>query len=217
MTLAELRTRTRNFLLYDLDSFYGASPSDADLDESINWAIRSLGRRLFLYDPKIAFTVTGTGTYDIESSSFSRTCLFVDKVIINGTILRDFYNRFGLYTLDQLDARYPSWRTTTGTPTAAALSSQLLFLYPAPTAPISGCFVSAQYLPASLSSSGQTPDIPLELHEAIAFLAAFNQALPTATEQEQYERLKAYKSETFELIDQVRSRQFASHRRESSK
>lgn len=214
MTLAQLRTLTSYFISYDNDAYLGESPSNSDLDTVVNWAIRSIARRLYLFEPMIALTTSaGVSRYDIgDTTYFERRMLDIHRVVVGGTILRDNRSQFGLYpSLNAFEARYPTWRTASnGTPTGAVLAGQnLTFDCPA-SGVLANTFVSGQFMPNDLSADGQTPLLPVELHELVAYLAATKLALPTATEEEQWGRLRAFKTEAVDGLPELYIRQYQS-------
>lgn len=214
MILSELRTLTSNFIAYDNDAYVGESPSNSDINSVINWAIRSIARRLYLFEPRITLTTSaGIGRYDISDTTyFERKLLDVHRVIVSGTILRDNRSQFGLYpSIDSFDARFPTWRTASnGTPTGAVLTGQVLTFDCPASGALSNTFVSGRFIPNDLTADGQSPLIPTELHELIAYLAAMKFTLPTATEEEQWLRLRTFRQEAVDLLPELYVRQYTS-------
>lgn len=214
MILSELRTLTTDFISYDNDSYKGEATSSSEVNAVVNWAIRSIARRLYLFEPRITLTTaTGIGRYDISDTNyFERRMLDIHRVTVGGVILRDNRDRFGLYpSLDWLDAKFPSWRTASnGTPTAAVLTGQVLTFNCPASGVLSNTFVSGRFVPNDLTADGQTPLLPTELHELVCYLAAVKFTLPTATEEEQWGRLRAFKAEAVDLLPELYVRQYMS-------
>jgi len=95
-----------------------------------------------------------------------------------------------------------------GTPgTAVEYSESKLLLYPKPSSSFSNSYIAGQYLAADLSASSLSaePDLPDDLHIAIGYVAAVCAAEPTAANQEQLFRLKAYNEKYVKLMDEIRS------------
>lgn len=201
MTLTELRTRVTDLLKFDLDNFgtvAAGTVSDAYLDAQLNWALRLLAKKLFLYDASITFTLTtNQSSYDlrnVSTSAFSRKVLWVHYVIIGGEVLRDVQQTEpGLWTMPQLEKRFTTWRTdSAGTILRALQTDRALIVHPKPSATGSNNFVAGRYTPVALSSAGDIPDIPEELHEILATLAAVKAAEPQVSEQEGWTRLQRF-------------------------
>lgn len=203
------------FSIY-LDNYDGTSATASQKTAQINWAIRELGRRMHLYDPRIVFTLTSPiastngAMFNLRDTAgtVSRKVWKVLGVVIDNNTLRSYAGTQGLWALDQLNRVNPAWRTEpTGTPTRAVqLSRTRLLLSPPPSGAFSNNFIAGYYIPASLVNStddGVEPDIPEELHECLAYFAAQKVAMPTATEQEQWTRLGAYKAEWEEMVNEI--------------
>lgn len=202
-TLADLRTLLTEFMVLDLDNSKGESPSSANQTEQLNWAYRGLCRRASLFDPSITFTLTASTTlYDIRNLSVVSKKVITPKwVYINNVPLRTYDNQArGLWTLQELERNNPAWRTvTTGTPYCAISQNyNYLRLYPAPTSGIvaaGGNYIAGTYLPIDMAADGDVPDLPEEFHELIAYAAAIKASLPVVTEDEMWNRIKAYDAE----------------------
>lgn len=208
-----LDLRTRN-LAFDLDSAYGESETLQQQVDSVNWAIRAISARIFQYDPKITLTLTaGMADYNLRDTAVvSRKIIRPFSVCINGSMLWDASrNDYGMWTLAELERRNPSWRTDTSSiPTKAVYyGGNRLLLHPTPTADVVSAgnnFISGQYLAANLTTSdgSNSPDIPEELHEAIAYYAAAHSALPNLSENEAWQRVSAYNAEWQSSADTIR-------------
>lgn len=219
MTLVQLRTRVSQLLAFDLDNFASdasGTVADADLTIQINWALRLLSKKLFLYDPSITLTLgAGTQTYDLRNtstSSFSRIVLWVHYVIIGGVSLLDYHGTEpGTWTMPQLQKRHDAWRTdSSGTVLRAVQADRALILHPKPSATGSNNFVAGRYMPAALSGDSDVPDIPLELHEILATLAAVKASEPNVSEGEGWERLKRYDAAMVDQIVNAAAQSYAS-------
>jgi hypothetical protein len=198
MTTAQLITRVGQYLAYDLDSFYGASPTDAQVVATLNEALREIAKAAFLVEPSIALTmVDGTSTYSLRSTStVAKKVDQVLRVAINHYPLKTYDGkRRGLWTFTDLEEYAPNWRDAdNGTPRAAVQMGDKLILYPPPTATVvsdGNNYVTGTKLPADLSenATSASPDIPEELHEPLAKLAAAKSADPNATEGHQDARI----------------------------
>lgn len=204
-TLADLRTLMTEFMVLDLDNSKGESPSSANQNEQLNWAYRSLCRRAFLFDPSITFTLTAsTSLYnirDITTPIVSKKVIYPKWVYINNVPLRAYNNEVrGLWTLQELERDNPMWRSVaSGTPYCAVLHRyNSLRLYPAPTSGVvsaGGNYIAGTYLPVDMSGDSDVPDLPEEFHELIAFSASIKASLPVVTEEEMWNRIKAYDGE----------------------
>ena len=116
----------------------------------------------------------------------------------------------GMWSYKEIERYDPSYRAAaSGQPVAAAQFGNNLVLYPAPTSTVasgSGNYLVAEYLPVALTASdlSNSPDLPVELHEAAAYLAAIKIAAPQITEAESYQRLNLYNSFINESIQEVK-------------
>lgn len=199
MTLTDLRTRLTDLLKFDLDNFGatadGTPVSNTYLDAQLNWALRLLSKKLFLYDPLITLTLTGSqNTYDLRGSALSRDVIWVHYVTIGGEVLRDVQQTEpGMWTMTQLVKRFPTYTSTSaGTVLRAVQADRSLILHPAPSGTGSNNSVAGRYMAAALSSGSDVPDIPEELHEIIATLAAIKASEPQVSESEGWNRLARF-------------------------
>lgn len=197
-------------MVLDLDNSKGESPTDGNKNEQLNWAYRLICRRVSLFDPAIVLTLTAsTPLVDIRDvTEVSKKVIDVKGVYINNNPLMkaDGMTR-GLWTLQELEKDYPGWRSAPdGTPRVAIQQNyNVLRLWPAPTAAIVSAgnnYVAGTYLPPDMSNDADVPDLPEELHEVIAYSAAVKASLPVVTEQEMWNRIKAYSAESVALIDE---------------
>lgn len=213
MTLTELRTMQTAFLALDLDNFAGESPSSSDQNVQINWAYRRIARKCHLVHPKITFTLTAdTALYGLSDTAVwgtLRRMVNISHVTINGVMLRACDQRqYGLWTPREFIDRYPTWQTaSSGTPTKAVQYGQNLLLHVPPTAAVVSAgnnYVAGQYIPPDLDGVTYiTPDLPEEIHPAIAYLAAIHAASPQASEPEMWTRLQAYGQAWTEMVDDI--------------
>jgi hypothetical protein len=213
MIHSELRTLTRALLAYDLDAYdIDFQSSDAKVTAVLNWALRSISIRLNLYAPSVVFTpVNGSASYPLRGTAFARRLLEVHQVIVNGEPLRDYTGRLVPMGFFEFQTHYPLWRSqTSGKPLATAVDGDtLVFDKPFNSATISAGsnFISGRILAPDLVSAGDIPEIPIEAHESIAYLAAVKAATPNATEQEGWTRLEAFSKAQSELINELAQRQ----------
>lgn len=228
MTLSTIRTLVTDFGIY-LDNYRGDSPTAAELTAQTNWGIRVFARKLNLFDPRIAFTLNpvtssnsakfyirdtvglAAGPYTATTPATPVVAKRVIKpygVYISGKPLYDWNGNVGLWSLSQLENDVPSWRTeNAGTATKAVyVGNGMLLLSAPPSAVGSNNFISGTYIPTDLINStddANSPDLPDELHEALAYFVAQHAGMPTATEQEQWSKLAAYKGEWMDLVNEI--------------
>jgi len=120
--------------------------------------------------------------------------------------------QISIYIPITLVAGQGSYNLNAGSAISSTNASQVgnnLLLYPAPSSNVSsgsGNYLVAEYLPANLTISdlSNSPDLPVELHEAVAYLAAIKIAAPQITEAESYQRLQLYNSFINESIQEVK-------------
>lgn len=204
-TLSELRTLMTEFMVLDLDNSKGESPSSANQNEQLNWAYRTLCSRASLFDPTITFTlVADQALYDIRDITtpvVSKKVIRPFRIYINNIPLRTADKcRPGLWTLEELEDGYSTWRSAgSGTPYAAILENYNdLRLHPKPSSTVvsgGNNYIAGIYMPADMSGDGAVPDLPEEFHELIAYMAAIKASLPIVTEDEMWNRIKAYDAE----------------------
>lgn len=201
MNLSDTRTRVTELLAFDLDNFKAdanGTVTNASLNAQINWAQRLLSKKLFLYDPSITLTLANNQqSYDlrnVSTSSFSRKVLWVHYVIIGGVTLKDNQGTEpGLFSMEEFQKNVDGWRTAAnGTPTAAMQADRYLYLYPKPNGSGSNNYVAGRYMAADLANDSDIPDIPEELHDILAALAAVRAAEPSVSEQEGWARIQRY-------------------------
>lgn len=212
MTTAQLITRVGQYLAYDLDAYAGASPTDAQYVAVLNEAMREIAKAAFLVEPSIALTLTaGTATYSLRSTSvLAKKVDQVLRVTINQYPLKTCDGkRRGVWTFTDLEEYAPNWREAdNGTPRAAVQMGDKLILYPPPTSTVvteGGNYVTGTKLPADLSESttSASPDIPEELHEPLAKLAAAKAADPNATEGHQDARIARLYQQAMQAANEV--------------
>jgi hypothetical protein len=191
-TLSELRTQLVQHLQTDADNFAGSAPLDADLNKQINYAVRSIGRALFMVKTGVPLTtVIGTFKYDLKTISPRPVrVIFVER---NGVPFKDYESRPGLYSFKEMSGDYPGFQTgaVSGTPVAATQQDLTLILAPKPTA-VENLTMTAQVIPADLVAGDDVPDLPLWLHECIVYVAAVYAAEPVSTDENALARLARF-------------------------
>jgi hypothetical protein len=209
VTVADLIAEVRALCAYDLDLYHtvaggGVPATDDQIVLSLNKAQQRIGLIAKCYSPVIALTLSSStfGIYDLRDPTIAANPVIdVEDVIINGVMLRNrAVTSYGPWSVTELEQDYPGWRTdAVGTPTKFALLREAqIVLHPNPdpaTIANNGQhFVKGTYLPADFSASNQTavPDLPLELHEWIAKLAAAIEAGPVVTEQSQMVKVQSW-------------------------
>ena len=228
MILSEIRTMITGFGVY-LDHWAADAPTATQLTASVNWSIRLFARKLHLFDPRITFNLNplantngaqfqirdtvgaAAGIYTVVTPATAVVSKRVIKpyaVYIGGTPLKDYQGEVGLWSMSQLNQENPSWPTenTGSVKIAVYLGNGRLLLSQPPSAAGSNNFISGEYIPNDLvvtTDDANPPDLPEELHEALAFCAAARVALPTATEQEQWARIGAYNKEWEQIANEI--------------
>jgi hypothetical protein len=222
MTTAEIIVYIKDNYAYDNDlaNHLGTTPTDAQLVPYINWAVRLIARRIKQLSINLPITlVAGQNTYSLNgiSPATSSQVTRIHRCYINNYPLKKANRQNpGLWSFDEIERFNPSYKSAdNGTPVGAAQVGNSLVLYPAPDAStVSGGnnFLVAEYLPDDLSTTDltQSPDLPLELHEAIAYLAANRVAIPQITEAESLARMQLYNQLAYEAIDYVKKQNEAS-------
>jgi len=209
MTRATLRTLQTAFMSVDLDNFYGESPTTANQNEQLNWAYARIARRCKLVDPKITFTPTADlAKYSLFGSHYGGVKLTkVYHVMINGTMLYARNGERGLWSYNELIKDYPTWQiASSGTPTKAVQLGQFLLLHAPPNAAVVSAaqnFICAEYIPAEMDDDADTPDLPEDLHPAIAYLAAVYAATPVASEASMWTRVQAFSAAWVDMVDGI--------------
>mgnify|MGYP000872198161 CR=1 FL=1 len=176
------------------------SSSDANNVSYLNRAYDRIARYIRYFDPKIAWTLTAsTKEYAMSSTTiFSKRVIKPYNVYLNSQEIR-------LYSLKEFTDRYTDyrWNDTAGTPTVAYWHGGTLGLHVKPDSSAAAytCYVSGECLPVPLSASSMSsvPDIPADLHESIAYLAAIYSSESTASDEVALLKLKTYSSQA--LID----------------
>lgn len=219
MTLATIRAMVTNFTTdFHLDNYVAASPSSAELTAQVNWAIRLFSKRTFCnFDPEITFTLTAsTSLYDCRDVSapavVSRKILLPLFVTINGAVLRSPSGRFGgLWSFSQLTRSNPGFQTEdSGTPTRAIwLPNNKMLLSVPPDADVVTAgenYIAGAYLAADMADGADdanSPDVPEEYHEVLAYMASVKAGSPRATEAEAWNSIANYDQEAWREIREM--------------
>lgn len=213
MTLSDLRTAVRQNEAFDLSSRFGTNPTNDNYRSVINHALRITSRKLHLFDPMVTLTLTAEqAAYDIRDLDVvSKRVVKPLRVIINGNqLFAANHVVYGLWSFDELERLRQSWRTdTSATPTKAAWSgsgTSKIYLHPKPNSTVvadANNYIAGFILAPDLAADDDVPQIPEELHEMVAYLAAFHGSLPNASEQEGWQRLSAYKSEWTSMVEEI--------------
>lgn len=199
MTLAELKTRLNQHLAADLDNYAGDTPSDDELEGQINFAIRAIGRAIFMVKPVLVTVASGTSIVELDRQATPIVQVF--RVTVDGLYLMDYRDKPGLMNFAEMEAEAEGWQlaTKTGIPSRAIQLDRRLYLWPKPTSE-EAIVLTAQVLPQALVLDTDVPDLPLWVHEAIVTVAATYAADPHATEEEGLARLGRFDKRTMEMI-----------------
>jgi hypothetical protein len=208
MTTAELITRVRSLVGYDLDVFFSGSGTDAEVVTVLNDSLREIASMVGIYSDVNLTTTAGTNVYAFENSAFSRTPIRIDAVYVDGNPLIDETGRIGIYPYGVFNNVYRDWRSATqGTISRASVLNDSLILYLTPNA-TKTLVVSCQHypLPLDAATGSASPELPLDLHAALAAEAAYRIAMPTAIEAQQINRLALMRADADTAIKRARRR-----------
>lgn len=218
MTLQELRSLLSSFNNYDLDNYLGGSPTAAGLNGQINRALRTVSKECFLFDPKVTFTLaTGKLRYsldDLKTPVVSKRVVRVHQVTVNKNKLWNAdQDAYGVWGWQEFLHRHPKWESdANGTPTKAVVfGSREIILHLPPTATVvsdGNNFISGQVLANDLVQDTDDPSdqgIPVEVHEAIAYLAAVYSSEPNVTEQEGWARVGRFDSQWSKMARSIKN------------
>lgn len=196
MTYLQLKDSLTIHLEADLDQPF------ADPGEAVNYAVRLVGRRMFLVR-------TATVTVAINEAKVALDGA-VPRIVeafyvteAGGTHLKDALGHRGLMSLAEFEAEYPDWASggTAAVPVAAMQLDKWLHVYPKVVA-ANQLKVTGHALPANLVADGDVPDIPVWCHESLVHAAAVYAANIHATEEEGFARLQRYDAQVAALIDE---------------
>lgn len=216
MVLSELRTLQTSFLDYDLDNFDGEEPTSVQQNAQINRALRTIGKELFIVDPKVGFSPK----YNVDIYSLDKIGTVTKRVVrpfyvtINGNKLWNADETdYGMWGFQRFVQDFPTWESaSTGTTSKAVIyGSRGLILHLRPSVEIEAStsnFIAGQVVPNDLVHDNDDPSdqgVPREIHEAIAYLAAVYAAMPNVTEQEGWARLQAFNKAWMEDVKIVRN------------
>lgn len=149
------------------------------------------------YNPKVELTLTiGTDKYSLRDTTIVSERVFdVKFVTINDVMLCRRDGKYGLWSFDDFERDYPSWKIASdSTPTVACQLGTDLWLYPPPaSAYASANFISGFTLPDVLTSADETSQLPVpeEDHPAIIRLAAAFGSLPAVSAESAWQRMAA--------------------------
>lgn len=205
MTFEALQTYYATLLDANLDNSEGTAT--ATIKAQLNRAYKLVAKRCKYYDPAVTLVLTATEeTYNLRSLTV------VGKEIVKPYIVYMDHNplwtagrvRPGLWSMDEFYRYKPRYRDqTTNVPDepvrAVEMPSNRIILDPAPSAAwiatlsdnVGGaCYIAAECLPADLVNTTDVPDLPTEIHPAIAQVAAVAAATPVAMEGEVWQILQ---------------------------
>ena len=208
VTTAELITRVRNLIGYDLDAYFSSGGTDAEIVQVLNESLREIGAMIGIYSDVTLTTTAGTMVYSFDSSAFSRRPIKIDAVYVANVPLMDQTGRIGIYPYELFNTVFRDWRTAAqGTISRASVvnDSLVLYLTPASTQTLT---ISCQHLalPLDAATGSAVPEIPVDLHDALAKETAYQVAMPTAIESQQMARLAAMRADATATISRVRNR-----------
>lgn len=218
MTASELIARIRKIQGYQLDSYLGSDASDADILAVLNETTQDVGRFLALRDPKISFTpIVGENIYLVDSPAFGRRLSTVSYVIVNNLELMTYGGgNGGVWNIDEAEDYYPQWRTATnGVPGFVAFDGErLIFSCPFSAASVTAgnCWVSGEVMPRIMEGDLDqvSPDLPFDVHSALADLTIVALSQGTCTERSQFDTVALLEARANAKIAAVKRRISAS-------
>lgn len=210
MLTSALITMVKQHLLYDLDNYAGQTPTDLAIVGQLNWAQRAVARKIEPYDPLIGLTLTPSQLQHNlrDLAVVTKKVVRPELVMINGvTLLTRDQKDYGLWSMNELRSSCSTWFSdAAGTPTKAVFYDTKLILHPKPTSAFANSYIAGVYFPADLTDpavTDATPDLPEEIHEALALMAALYAADPNVSEAEGLSRLGRYSQRAHDAIRQV--------------
>lgn len=218
MTAAQLIQQIRQVTSYNLDSYLGADASDDDILAVLNETTQDVGRFMALRDPKVSFTpIEGENIYSVESPAFGRRLSTVSYVIVNNLELMSYAGTpGGVWNIDEAEDYYPQWRTATnGVPGFVAFDGErLIFSCPFSAASVTAgnCWVSGEVMPRLMSGDLDqvSPDLPFDVHSALADLTIVSLTSGTCTERSQFDTVAMLEARANAKIAAVKRRISAS-------
>jgi hypothetical protein len=218
MIQSELIDLMDDFLSYDLDNVKrrdGHTPTDEEKVAQLNYGVRSVSRFIKQFDPSITMTPVADQNYldlrDVDTPAVSKKVIEARFVVINGTVLRRPDRSRGLYKYQEAERYFSNWRAeSSGTPRGAwQIGDKLYFNCPVSSTVVSTAsnYIGGKYLAADMVYGADVaPDIPEELHEAVAYCGAIFASLPTVGETTAMNRVMAYRAEWQEAAKEIRRR-----------
>ena len=218
MILTELIVLMDDFLSYDLDNVKqreGHTVTNEEKTAQLNYGVRSVSRFIKQFDPSITMTPVADQNYvdlrDVDTPAVSRKVIEASFAVVNGTVLRRPDGSRGLYKYQEAERLFTDWRgADSGTPSGAwQIGDKLYFNCPVSSTVVSAAenYIGGKYLAADMVwGADVAPDIPEELHEAVAYCAAVFVAQPTVGESTAMNRTLAYRQEWQEAAKEVRRR-----------
>jgi hypothetical protein len=139
MTLTDILTQVRDNYIYDNDiaDNLGANPTDAQLVPYVNWAIRSIARKIKQINVYIPITLTANqSTYNLNagvgiSTTVASQVTRLHRVYINNNVILKPNGRTpGMWSYNEIERWNPSYRSqASGQPIAAAqFGNNLLYI-----------------------------------------------------------------------------------------
>lgn len=209
MNVGQIESLVDELVALDLNTTVDPSAVgyDARRTEMIDWAVRLLSTSVYLYGDVTLSIANNDREFNLDDTAkFGRAMLTIDRVRLGTTTwLRDATRRIGLFSVDQFNIAYPTHRTAAaGVPVAGCVAYNRLILDKPcnNTIATDDGFVIGRYVAAlDTSDTNDVPtDLPVHLHECIAYLAAIKFTMPNADESDQWNRLKVYSQEASAMM-----------------
>jgi len=209
MTAQEILDSYKQIRSYALSGVLGRGASDEVLIDWLNKAQRWIAIECEWPNPAIALTLAdGTKSYPLSGTG----CLRARSVIVNGSELYNYSgSEPGFYSLEEWELCFPGWRDNvqTGTPSAAMVISNTLYLCPAPDA---ACVATGKnYLngiseptPLDVNNLSAECDYPDDLAMAIPYIAIVKECEDTMETPSEEKRLIRKADEAARIIQHYR-------------
>lgn len=166
----------------------------------LNRAIERIAKHIRYFDPSIVWTLeAGKGSYKLASlSHFSKRVRIPYRVYVDGKQLR-------LYGLREMLDGYGHIPSDQSVPSIAYWGSGQIGLHPIPDQ-VYPAQVAAECLPDRVTPANLDDEceLPVDLHEAVAYLAATLAGQPTASDDVALQKLREYSEQA--VIDMQRAR-----------
>lgn len=207
MNQLELRTLFEQATDYNLDNRAGPDPTPAQVTAQLNEAIAEMS---LLIRPLAHFVVSYTaGEPTVDLAAQDPKALIVHRLGVNNNPLLNHRDQPGLMEPAQMVLDYPGYEAggDEGVPVAATQVGETLYLYPKPEADLTiVAYADVAFSPLPVDDDAAVPDMPEELHPAIAYMAASMVSEPTLSVAQQAETVARYDARAARAITHYRQK-----------